>query len=214
MAQISPIRPPAAGSGGARIGVQAAARRRRGWRFHPTGSAKSDPKHHQFPTNAGHFPGYSAVRWGVLWACGAKRRNASNGAGFSIRQSLHIWSYRKLRVQVLDSIGLGANPIRRRTAEQSYLVGGSQYGAHNLRRIKEHQGASCASAYSSCNTPRRFDRCRHPCRHLFPCDGTRIPQGFPGFAVVSNTVDYKVPIALKIHLSFCPQGNNRRTAIF
>ena len=35
------------------------------------------------------------IWWGVLWACAAKRHNASNGASFRALQSLHIRVYRK-----------------------------------------------------------------------------------------------------------------------
>ena len=39
---------------------------------------------------------FRGFRWGVLYACAAKRRSASNGAGFRAFQSLHIRAYAKL----------------------------------------------------------------------------------------------------------------------
>ena len=69
----------------------------------PTWAAKSDTKRHQFPTNAGPFSGIFGKRWGVLSACAAKRRKASNGADFSTRKSLHIRVYRKIAYTFLKN---------------------------------------------------------------------------------------------------------------
>ena len=94
---ISPIRPPAAGSGGAR----ATARRRRVQRLPPTGSGKSALKRASFPTDSGQFGLFSGIGWGcgALEASGAKFSKSSIYADFSACESLHNGPYRKGEVE-------------------------------------------------------------------------------------------------------------------
>lgn len=89
------LRPLAAEPRGARFGARAAARRRQGRRFHPTGAVKPARIGDSFPTNAGRFQRFSGVRWAFRGPAAQNSGSPATAAGVRFQQSLHMNYYAK-----------------------------------------------------------------------------------------------------------------------